>query len=795
MIGQTLGHYRVLKKLGIGGMGEVYRARDEHLDRDVALKVLPAGLLADEKARRSFRNEAQLLARLNHPNIATVHEYATQDGTDFLVMECVEGASLAQKIEGGPLAEKELLALALQIALALEEAHELGIVHRDLKPGNVLITPKGRAKVLDFGLARLLRPSGDSDPTQSASAGHGAVGTLPYMSPEQLHGDPADARSDIFAFGAVLYEMATGRRPSEEKLPSRLIDAILREPPTAPRTINPRISVELERIILKCLEKEPENRYQSAKEVEVDLRRLQAQSSSTLVTTTPAGASSARPLHWRVPAITAAIVAIAFITGLGIRAWRMRHTSSIPASGIHSIAVLPLENLSGDPQQDYFAQGMTEELTTQLAQISALRVTSRTSVTRYAHSPKSLPQIAKELNVDAIVEGSVMKSGDRVRITAQLIEGSTDKLLWAQSYDRNLTDILRLQDEVARAIASEVQVTLTPEEQARLAGARDVNPAAHEAYIKGEILNQGTAAQQQLAKTAFEDALKIDPDYAPAYAGLADYFWSNPGLDPRAAMPEAKQYAEKALALDPNLTQAHTALAAIHFYADWDWAGAESEIRRALELNPSDANAHRTYSYLLVALGRDKEAFAEIQQAQAIDPLNISTQVTAGWVYYFARQPEQAVAQCLSSLDLDANSAGAHDCLGSSYLEEGNFPKSIAESQRASELSGNDPARLVGLLRAYALAGQKSDAQKIFNKLNEASVRGYVPPYILAVANAALGRKDAALGWLDRAFREHDRYMAWLKADPALDSLRSDAQFQTLLKRMNFPPPSESAVQ
>ncbi|HXT72435.1 MAG TPA: protein kinase, partial [Candidatus Angelobacter sp.] len=588
MIGRTLGHYRIIEKIGAGGMGEIYRARDEQLDRDVALKVLPPGMLKDEKARRRFRNEALLLAKLNHPNIATVHEFDTEDGADFLVMECVAGTSLAQKLETGPLPEKELLLIATQVAQALEEAHERGIVHRDLKPGNIVIAPKDRAKVLDFGIAKLLRPAGDTDPTQSITAAHSGAGTLPYMSPEQLRGEAAGARSDIFSFGAVMYEMATCRRPCEETLPSRLIDAIVRERPVPPRLLNPKISSELERIIMKCLEKEPENRYQSAKELEVDLRRLQTPSAAPLTL-----AAAATPNPWLARRTKVAGVAIAIVLVLalvlGIRWWRERRAPLSSSTPIQSLAVLPLENLSGDPQQEYFAQGMTEELTTQLAQISALRVISRTSVTSYKDSRLSLPEIGKQLHVDAIVEGSVMRSNDRVRITARLIQASDGRLLWTQEYDRKVEDVLGLQDEVARTIASEVKVTLTPDEQARLANARPVNPAAHEAYLEGSALNKGTPAQQWIAKQSFEEAIRTDPNYAPAYAGLAEYYWSNPQLDPSVAMPQARHYAQRALDLDPNLAQAHTTLGAIRFYADWDWAGAEQELRHALDLSPSDA--------------------------------------------------------------------------------------------------------------------------------------------------------------------------------------------------------------
>jgi TolB-like protein/Flp pilus assembly protein TadD len=490
----------------------------------------------------------------------------------------------------------------------------------------------------------------------------------------------------------------------------------------------------------------------------------------------------------RTSRIGGGIIGALLIVGLIAAAWMIaKKRWGFTAPTIHSLAVLPLENLSGDPSQEYFADGMTEELTNKLAQISALRVISRTSVAQYKNSHKSLPEVAKDLHVDAVVAGSVMRASGRVRITAQLIEASTDQHLWAKTYERDPQDVMTLQDEVAQAIADEVKVTLTPQEQARLSNSRPVNPAAHEAYLKGNYLKLGTVAQRQKAKEYFDEAIRIDPGYAPAYAGLADYYWSATELNPNAAMPKAKEDALKALALDPLLAHAHTALAAIHFYADWDWAGAEQEVRRALELNPNDADGHRTYSYFLVALGRNEEAFNEIRRAQEQDPLSIATQVTAGWVFYFARQYDQAVDQCKRALELDQNSAGGVDCLGSSYLAKEMYDQAIAATNRAVELSGNDPSRLVGLGRAYALAGRKSEASKVLAELRQQSSRTYLPPNIVAMVYAALGQREEAFSWLDKAFSERDRYMPWLKADCAFDSLRGDPRFAQLLRRVGFP--------
>lgn len=379
-----------------------------------------------------------------------------------------------------------------------------------------------------------------------------------------------------------------------------------------------------------------------------------------------------------------------------------------------------------------------------------------------------------------------MREGDNVRITAQLIEVSTDKLLWAQSYDRNLKDVLSLQEEVARAVASEVKVTLTPDEKARLASAQAVNPKAHDDYLEGSYLNKGTSSQQRKALEYFEDAIRIDPNYAPAYAGLADYYWSNQELRPMERMPKAKEYAERALKLDPNLADTHIALGAIHFYADWDWPAAEKEFQRAIELSPSDAGAHSIYSVYLAAMGRADEALAESAKAQQLDPLSIWAQITTGYAFYFTRHYGEAIDQCQKALELDPNSVGAYDCLGTSYAAEGKYEQAIASSQKASTLSNNDPARLVGLGRAYALAGRKADALKVLEQLRQISGRMYVPPYFFATIYGDLGERDEAFRWLDHAFEERDTNAPWLKVDSSMDSLRNDSRYPQLIARLNL---------
>ncbi|HEX9254579.1 MAG TPA: protein kinase, partial [Candidatus Angelobacter sp.] len=524
-IGQTLGHYRLLEQIGAGGMGVVFRAHDEHLERDVALKLLLPGTLADEPARKRFRREALTLSKLNHPNLAAVYDFDSQGDVDFLIMELIAGESIDGKLAAGPLPEKEILRLGSQMAEGLQTAHAHGVVHRDLKPSNLRVTSDGRLKILDFGLAELLLPASPTATTESLIESHAACYTLPYAAPEQLLGEAVDGRTDIHAMGAVLYEMATGRRPFTETQTSRLIDAILHQGPVPPRALNARLSPELERIVLKCLEKEPDRRYQSAKELEVDLRRLASPSESS-----------------------------------GAYQGRRRHTR---AKRIHSLAVLPLVNLAG-PDEEYFAEGMTEALIADLAQIGALKVISRTSVMRYKGTDKPLAQIARELDVDGVIEGSTLRAGHQVRVTAQLIHAESDTHLWAKSYERDLNNILVLQREVAQAIADEIQIKLTAKERARLVGGGSVNPEAYEAYLKGRYCwNKRTGQDIQKAIRYFEQAVAIDPNYAPAYAGLADAYhvlWVYTGVSPREMYQQAKTAALKGLAIDGDLAEAHTSL-------------------------------------------------------------------------------------------------------------------------------------------------------------------------------------------------------------------------------------------
>jgi TolB-like protein/tRNA A-37 threonylcarbamoyl transferase component Bud32/Tfp pilus assembly protein PilF len=789
MIGQTLGHYRILEQVGAGGMGIVYRAHDDQLDRDVALKILPPKTVTEEASRRRFRNEALALAKLNHPNIGVIYEFGTQNGVDFLVMEHIPGKTLCERLVAGSLAEKETVALGAQIAAALAEAHEQGVVHRDLTPSNILVTPKGQAKVLDFGLAKLLRQGSEQSATQTSDI-QNAAGTLPYMTPEQLRGEDADPRTDIHALGAVLYEMATSQRAFRETLASRLIDSILHHSPVAPRAANPRVSPELERVILKCMEKDPENRYQSAKELAADLRRLGSPGTSPASQTAPRAQVAWKRSGMR---LGVAVIALAALIGAGnIGHMRDRLLGRGPVLHIRSLAVLPFENLSGDPQQEYFVDGMTEALINRLAQINALKVISRTSAMQYKGAKKPLPQIGRSLHVDALVEGSVVRSGDRVRISAELVEVSTDKQLLAQSYERDLRDVLGLQSEIAQAIAKEIKIKLTSQEQARLASTAPVSPQAFEACLKGRYFwNKRTGEGFRKGVEYFEQAIEADHNYAPAYAGLADSYLmlSEYGLlTPKEGLPRAKAAAAKALELDDTLAEAHTSLGSIKEDYDWDWVGAQREFQRAIELNQGSAMAHQWYAEFLASMGKFDEAVVEITRAREIDPLSLIVSTVVGEILFESRRYEQAVEQLHKTLEMDANFAEAHRLLGEAYVQLDQPEQAVAEFQRAITLSGDSPQCAASLARFYAVSGKQADAKKMLERLKAQSAQVYVSSADLSLVFVGLGDKDRAFKLLREAYEQRDPFVININVDPRLDSLRSDARFEKLIRGMDLTP-------
>ncbi|MGA8150584.1 MAG: protein kinase [Terriglobales bacterium] len=750
LIGLDLGHFRIVEKIGAGGMGEVYRARDEHLGRDVAIKVLPAGTLCDEGARRHFRNEALTLSKLNHPNIATIHDFDTQAGLDFLVMEYVPGMTLSERVAAEPMSEKEVARLGVQLAEGLAVAHQQNIIHRDLKPGNLRLTPDGRLKILDFGLARLVEPATEDAKTKSLTETRALVGTLPYMAPEQLKGERVDARSDIWAAGVVLYEMATRKLPFSGRTSTALSDQILHAQPHAPQGLQPHLSARLVDIILKCLEKEAENRYQSAKELQVDLRRLTALTSS------------------------AGIAAVA----------RKRARSK----RIRSVAVLPLTNFSRDPEQEYFADGMTEALICDLAKLRGVKITSRTSVMRYKGAETPLPQIADELNVDAVVEGSVMRVGPRVRITAQLIHAASDTHLWAESYERGLEDVLMVQGEIARAIAREIQVAITPEEARRLSHTRRVNPDAYEAYLKGRFHWYKLSREHlDTALKYFQVSLEKDPRDPLAYGGIAAV-WCSRGdcglVPPREAFPKAKAAALKAIELDDSLAEAHISLGMIRAVG-WEWDEAESEYRRAIELMPNSAEAQFFLSDLLLSRRRVDEWRIHFEQALELDPLNFFFQCFYGWHLLYLCRYDEAIAELRKALRTEPNLPAAHLRLWGAFYAKGMHEEAIAAAKTFFEALG-DKEGVQALQCGYTGAGYSGAMRQAAETLSERSHSAYVQPTQVARLYAHAGDKDHALQWLEKAYEERLPAMIHLGVDPDWNSLRSEPRFQDLMRRLNL---------
>jgi serine/threonine-protein kinase len=804
MIGQTLGHYRIVEKIGAGGMGEVYRAHDEQLDRDVALKVLPAGTLAHESARKHFRKEALALAKLNHPNIETIFEFNTQDSLDFLAMELIPGAPLSTKIKDGPFPEQEIVRLAGQIAEGLAAAHEQGIIHRDLKPGNLFVTPDGRVKILDFGLAILMNSNLESDVARGTTDTGMLSGTVPYMSPEQLRGLPVDNRSDIYAVGTVLYQMATGQRPFPQTQVPELIGAILHQFPTAPSSVNRLLSPALERVINKTLAKEPSQRYQSARELRAALEVLgtNAEGPPTAAATPAARQVIAMPSadtgkRWpRRLSVLGSLTIVLGLTFWAVKAFHLRERffGTPPAHPIHSIAVLPLVNLSADPQQAYFADGMTEELINALSRISAVRVISHASVMKYQGVQKPLAQIAHELNVEAVVEGTVQRSDGRVKISADLVDARTDRNLWGHSYDGDLHDILSLQSQAAQAIAEEIQVRLTPEESATLSKRRAVDPQAYETYLQARYLwNKRTPEDLRSALDEFKKAIDQDPTSALAWGGLADCYTllaSQGEMPPREAMPLAEAAAQKALQLDDSLAQAHAALAVIKWTYQWNKADAGKEFVRAIALNPSYATARQWHGLYLNYIGQFDEALAEMRRAQELDPFSVVIQVNVARCYYYARHYDKAIELLKQLEQKESNFWIVPAILGQTYLADSRIEDAIRELDRARTLSPSTLRNLGVLGDAYGRAGRRSDALKIARELERLSRTRYVLPIYSALIYMGIGNKTRAFAFLDKAYTERSEWMMELNVEPEFDPLRVDSRFQTLLRRVAQSGPS-----
>ncbi len=795
--GTRLGPYEILAPIGAGGMGEVYRARDPRLGREVAIKVLPAEFSERPERLNRFEQEARSASALNHPNIISVYDVGCEGTTSYIAMELVEGQSLRELLAADPPPLSKALAIAAQIADGLAKAHGAGIVHRDLKPENVMVTKDGFAKILDFGLAKVTQRKPDGPPlsgvpTATAATEPGvALGTIGYMSPEQVRGLPVDSRSDIFSFGAILYELLTGRRAFRGVSPADTLSAILKEEPPELSRGGAEFPPALGRVVRRCLEKNREERFESARDLAFALREAANLSTPSAESGAPSRPPARRLPTWPLALLGAAGLLAAFLIG-NSRGLRGRLWPGANAARIDSIAVLPLANLSGDPQQEYFADGMTEELISDLAKISALRVTSRTTVMRYKSSSKSLPEIARELGVDAVVEGSVTRAGSQVKITAQLIDAVNDRHLWADSFQRELKDVLALQGEVARAIAGEIGVRLTPQERSRLTDRKAVNPEAYELYLKGQYhLFRRSAADALKSLEYFQQAAQKQPDYALAYAAIAEAYETAAGsvqgaLPPREAFPSAKAAAMRAVELDPTLGEAYASLAWSSFVFDRDWKTAENQFQRALQLDTNYPIAHENYAMFLTRMGRFEEATREITRAQELDPASVSVNTMMGIVLSLGRRYDEAIPRLRRVLKVDPNFVRARFGLGLALIQKRQYDEAIAELQKGVALSGGGAAQLAALGYAYAVANRRAEALAIVETLEQRSRERYVPPAMVAGVLSSLGERDQALAWLEKALEERDPWITSLKVEPMYDALRSDPRFVDLLRRVGL---------
>jgi len=779
--------YEVIEELDRGGMGRIYKVFDRKIEQEVALKLLRPEISTDRETIARFKNELKLARNVSHRNICRMYDLGEEENAYYITMEYIAGENLKSTIRRvEKLTIGKAISIAKQVCEGLTEAHRLGVIHRDLKPGNIMIDSEGNACILDFGIARSLKTKGMTD------AGI-MIGTPEYMSPEQAEGEEADQRSDIYSLGIILFEMITGSVPFKGETPLSVAMKHKSEEPPDPREINAQIPEDLSRVILRCMEKDKEKRYQSAEEVRSELVRIEKGIPTTDRVVPKRKLTPSKKITVTISLkklLIPALLIVALLTA-AVVLWQLlaRKVTIPPPLDKSSIAVLPFEDLSPQKDQEYFCDGLAEDLINRLNKIENLRVPARTSSFSFKGKELSLQDIGKELNVEMLLEGSLQKAGNKLRITVRLVKATDGYPLWSERYERDMKDIFALQDEISLEILDNLKIKLLGGERARLVKRHTKESEAYNLYLQGRYFwNKRIQDGFEKAIQYFEQAIRLDPNYALAYVGLADSYnilcWYG-AFPPNEAYPKAKEEALKALAIDETLAEAHASQGFSKMIYDWDWQGAERKFKQALELNPNYATAHHWYGMCLTRMGRFDEAMEKLKRALELDPLSLIINADLGWSLYYARNYDQSIKQILKTLEMDKSFMTAYLYLGQSYLQKGMHEQAITEYRKGLELSYS-PSMLAYLGYTYGVLGRKDESLKILKEWQEQAKGRYFSAYLTALIYMGLGEKSEALRWLQKAYEERDNWLSYLKVDPALDSLRSDQSFRLLLKKIGL---------